>query len=105
MTAGCLSSTAATVSKPLKYSLRFAADATAELHLSLSSILLMAVEEVNARGGAGGQIMLQPLIKDDGTVAAGQYDPAQAATNTRQMLTGMFKGLGYTSITVNIAAP
>jgi hypothetical protein len=29
----------------------------------------------------------------------------RAATNTRQMLTGMFKGLGYTSITVNIAAP
>jgi branched-chain amino acid transport system substrate-binding protein len=47
---------------------------------------LMAVEEVNARGGSGGQIMIQPLIKDDGTVAAGQYDPAQAATNTKQFV-------------------
>jgi branched-chain amino acid transport system substrate-binding protein len=27
-----------------------------------------------------------PLIKDDGTVAAGQYDPAQAATNTKQFV-------------------
>jgi branched-chain amino acid transport system substrate-binding protein len=26
------------------------------------------------------------VIKDDGTVAAGQYDPAQAATNTRQFV-------------------
>jgi branched-chain amino acid transport system substrate-binding protein len=47
---------------------------------------LMAIEEVNARGGAGGQIMLHALIKDDGTVAAGQYDPAQAATNTHQFV-------------------
>jgi branched-chain amino acid transport system substrate-binding protein len=30
--------------------------------------------------------MIQPLIKDDGTVAAGQYDPAQAATNTKQFV-------------------
>jgi hypothetical protein len=29
----------------------------------------------------------------------------RAATNTKQMLTGMLKGLGYTSITINIAAP
>ena len=30
--------------------------------------------------------MIQPLLKDDGTVAAGQYDPAQAATNTKQFV-------------------
>ena len=29
----------------------------------------------------------------------------RAATNTKQMLTGMLKGLGYTSITINIASP
>jgi branched-chain amino acid transport system substrate-binding protein len=47
---------------------------------------LMAVDEINSRGGIGGQIRIEPLIKDDGTVAAGQYDPAQAATNTKQFV-------------------
>lgn len=47
---------------------------------------LMAVDDINARGGIGGKIMIQPVIKDDGTVAAGQYDPAQAATNTKQFV-------------------
>jgi branched-chain amino acid transport system substrate-binding protein len=47
---------------------------------------LMAIDEINARGGIAGQIMIQPLLKDDGTVAAGQYDPAQAATNTKQFV-------------------
>jgi branched-chain amino acid transport system substrate-binding protein len=47
---------------------------------------LMAIEEINAAGGINGQITIQPLIKDDGTVAAGQYDPAQAATNTKQFV-------------------
>jgi branched-chain amino acid transport system substrate-binding protein len=45
---------------------------------------LMAIDEINARGGIAGKIKIQPLVKDDGTVAAGQYDPAQAATNTKQ---------------------
>ena len=47
---------------------------------------LMAIDEINAKGGIAGQVMIQPLLKDDGTVAAGQYDPAQAATNTRQFV-------------------
>jgi branched-chain amino acid transport system substrate-binding protein len=47
---------------------------------------LMAIEEINSRGGIGGLVPIQALIKDDGTVAAGQYDPAQAATNTRQFV-------------------
>jgi branched-chain amino acid transport system substrate-binding protein len=47
---------------------------------------LMAIEEINAKGGIAGLIPIQPLIKDDGTVAAGQYDPAQAATNTKQFV-------------------
>jgi len=45
---------------------------------------LMAIDEINARGGIAGKIQIQPSVKDDGTVAAGQYDPAQAATNTKQ---------------------
>src|SRR5437899_7800815 len=44
----------------------------------------MAIDEINTAGGIAGKIMIQPLLKDDGTVAAGQYDPAQAATNTKQ---------------------
>jgi branched-chain amino acid transport system substrate-binding protein len=47
---------------------------------------LMAIEEINSRGGIAGTIPIVPLIKDDGTVAAGQYDPAQAATNTKQFV-------------------
>ena len=47
---------------------------------------IMAIDEINSAGGIGGQIMIQPLLKDDGTVAAGQYDPAQAATNTKQFV-------------------
>jgi len=47
---------------------------------------LMAIDEINAQGGIGGQIKITPVIKDDGTVAAGQYDPAQAATNTKEFV-------------------
>jgi branched-chain amino acid transport system substrate-binding protein len=44
---------------------------------------LMAIDEINS---SGGPVTIQPEIKDDGTVAAGQYDPAQAATNTKQFV-------------------
>jgi branched-chain amino acid transport system substrate-binding protein len=47
---------------------------------------LMAINEINSRGGINGQITITPVIKDDGTVAAGQYDPAQAATNTKEFV-------------------
>jgi branched-chain amino acid transport system substrate-binding protein len=47
---------------------------------------LMAIDEINSRGGIAGQIQIVPIIKDDGTVAAGQYDPAQAATNMKQFV-------------------
>jgi branched-chain amino acid transport system substrate-binding protein len=47
---------------------------------------LMAIDEINAQGGIAGQIKINPVIKDDGTVAAGQYDPAQAATNTKDFV-------------------
>jgi len=47
---------------------------------------LMAIDEINSAGGINGTIPIVPLIKDDGTVAAGQYDPAQAATNTKQFV-------------------
>ena len=45
----------------------------------------MAFDQVNAKGGVNGyKIVLTPY--DDGTATAGQYDPAQAATNARKMV-------------------
>jgi len=58
-----------------------AADAT-----NIRDGAMMAIDEINSAGGIAGKIMIQPLLKDDGTVAAGQYDPAQAATNTKQFV-------------------
>jgi branched-chain amino acid transport system substrate-binding protein len=45
----------------------------------------MAVEEVNQKGGAGGY-KLDVVLYDSATPAAGQYDPAQAATNYRKFI-------------------
>jgi branched-chain amino acid transport system substrate-binding protein len=46
---------------------------------------LLAIEEANARGGPEGY-EVKVLSLDDGTATAGQYDPAQAATNARKMV-------------------
>src|SRR5271168_3912835 len=46
---------------------------------------LLAIDEANAQGGAGGY-KIEVLLLDDGTATAGQYDPAQAATNARKMV-------------------
>lgn len=46
---------------------------------------VLAIEEANAKGGVGGY-EVRTLILDNGTPTAGQYDPAQAATNTRKMV-------------------
>lgn len=43
----------------------------------------MAIEEINAKGGAAGH-KLELWVLDSATPAAGQYDPAQAATNYRK---------------------
>src|SRR5215469_3222963 len=45
----------------------------------------LAIEEANAKGGVGGY-EIRMLVLDNGTATAGQYDPAQAATNTRKMI-------------------
>ena len=46
---------------------------------------MMAFEAANAKGGVNGyKIVVTPY--DDGTATAGQYDPAQAATNARRMV-------------------
>jgi branched-chain amino acid transport system substrate-binding protein len=46
---------------------------------------LMAIDEANAKGGPAG-IHINVLLLDDGTATAGQYDPAQGATNARKMV-------------------
>ena len=45
----------------------------------------MAFDEANAAGGTAGY-KINILVLDDGTATAGQYDPAQAATNARKMV-------------------
>src|SRR5947207_13303990 len=46
---------------------------------------LLAIDEANAQGGVTGY-KIEVLLLDDGTATAGQYDPAQAATNARKMV-------------------
>ena len=46
---------------------------------------MLAIDEANAAGGVGGY-KIDALQLDDGTATAGQYDPAQAATNARKMV-------------------
>jgi len=46
---------------------------------------LMGVNDVNTAGGAGGY-KLEVNVLDSGTSTAGQYDPAQAATNAKKFV-------------------
>ncbi len=46
---------------------------------------MLAIDEANAQGGTAGY-KIEVLLLDDGTATAGQYDPAQAATNARKMV-------------------
>ena len=47
--------------------------------------IMMAIDGVNEGNGIPGY-RIEPLVLDDGTATAGQYDPAQAATNARKMV-------------------
>jgi branched-chain amino acid transport system substrate-binding protein len=46
---------------------------------------MLAIDEANQKGGVDGY-KIEVLVLDDGTATAGQYDPAQAATNARKMV-------------------
>lgn len=46
---------------------------------------MLAFDEANAKGGVAGH-KINITVLDDGTATAGQYDPAQAATNARKMV-------------------
>jgi len=45
----------------------------------------LAIEEANAKGGVAGY-KIDTVVYDSGTATAGQYDPAQAATNTKKLV-------------------
>src|ERR1700751_533423 len=47
--------------------------------------VMIAFDEANAAGGIAGY-KIEPVIYDDGTATAGQYDPAQAATSTKKLV-------------------
>ena len=59
--------------------------ADAETAVRIKDGFDLAIDEANAKGGAAGY-HLNVLLLDDGTATAGQYDPAQAATNVRKMV-------------------
>ncbi len=59
--------------------------ADAETAVRIRDGFMMAIDECNAKGGAAGY-HLNVLLLDDGTATAGQYDPAQGATNARKMV-------------------
>ena len=46
---------------------------------------MMAIDEANAKGGVAGY-KIEVITLDSGTATAGQYDPAQAATNTKKLV-------------------
>jgi branched-chain amino acid transport system substrate-binding protein len=59
--------------------------ADAETAVRIHDGFMLALDEANAKGGAAGY-HLNVLMLDDGTATAGQYDPAQGATNARRMV-------------------
>src|ERR1700729_235856 len=59
--------------------------ADAETAIRIHDGFMLAIDEANAKGGAAGY-HLNVLLLDDGTATAGQYDPAQGATNARKMV-------------------
>jgi branched-chain amino acid transport system substrate-binding protein len=59
--------------------------ADAESAARMEDGALLALDEAKAEGGVAGY-KIHLLLLDDGTTTAGQYDPAQAATNARKMV-------------------
>jgi branched-chain amino acid transport system substrate-binding protein len=58
----------------------------AEGAIEIKNGVMLGVDEVNAKGGVAGY-KLEIVLMDDGTSTAGGYDPGQAATNARKMVT------------------
>ncbi|HMF19114.1 MAG TPA: branched-chain amino acid ABC transporter substrate-binding protein, partial [Gemmataceae bacterium] len=62
--------------------------ADAEDALLIKNGAMLAIDEVNAKGGAAGY-KIEVVTYDSGTATAGQYDPAQAATNTKKLISDL----------------
>jgi branched-chain amino acid transport system substrate-binding protein len=59
--------------------------ADAETAVRIRDGFMLAINEANTAGGVAGY-HLDVMLLDDGTATAGQYDPAQGATNARKMV-------------------
>jgi len=59
--------------------------ADAEDALLIKQGAMMAIDDANAKGGIDGR-KIDVVVYDSGTATAGQYDPAQAATNTKKLV-------------------
>lgn len=59
--------------------------ADADSAVRIKNGAMMAIEEANAKGGAAGH-KLAVTVLDNATATAGQYDPAQAALNTKKLV-------------------
>src|SRR5579864_3731600 len=59
--------------------------ADADDALLIKNGAMMAIDEANAKGGVDGH-KIEVVVYDSGTATAGQYDPAQAATNTKKLV-------------------
>jgi len=59
--------------------------ADAEDALLIEHGAMLAIDDANAKGGVDGH-KIEVVVYDSGTATAGQYDPAQAATNTKKLV-------------------
>ena len=81
-----LGTTAQAADKTIKIGINLSftgADATSATRVANGAI--MAIDEANAKNEVKGY-KFEAVKYDDGTATAGQYDPAQAATNARKMV-------------------
>src|SRR5215510_5851257 len=60
--------------------------ADAEGAIRIKNGAMIAIDEANAKGGVAGY-KIEAVTLDSGTATAGQYDPAQAATNAKKLVT------------------
>jgi branched-chain amino acid transport system substrate-binding protein len=60
--------------------------ADAEGAIRIRNGAMIAIDEANARGGVAGY-KIEAVTLDSGTATAGQYDPAQAATHAKKLIT------------------
>ena len=59
--------------------------ADAQSAVLIKNGMQMAIDEANEKGGVAGY-KIETMVLDSGTATAGQYDPAQAATNTKKLV-------------------